>query len=106
MAQEYLAPMQKAGIDKLVLGCTHFPLFADVLQHVVGETVHIVDSAATTAEAVDSELRRLGLARQAEPGVVGERRFMTTDNCNRFVRTASIFLGQPLHHAEVELVNL
>ncbi|WP_300803621.1 glutamate racemase [uncultured Desulfovibrio sp.] len=92
--------------DTLVLGCTHFPLFADVLQQVVGETVHIVDSAATTAEAVDSELRRLGLARQAEPGVVGERRFMTTDNCNRFVRTASIFLGQPLHHAEVELVNL
>lgn len=92
--------------DTLVLGCTHFPLFTGVLQQVVGESVHIVDSAATTAEAVEGELLRLGLARQAGPGVVGERRFMTTDNCNRFVRTASIFLGQPLHHAEVELVNL
>ena len=92
--------------DTLVLGCTHFPLFADVLQRVVGETVHIVDSAATTAEAVENELLRLDLARQAAPDVRGERRFMTTDNRNRFVRTASIFLGQPLHHAEVELVNL
>ena len=98
--------MTAARPDTLVLGCTHFPLFAGVLQQVVGESVHIVDSAATTAEAVEGELLRLGLARQAAPGVMGERRFMTTDNCNRFVRTASIFLGQPLHHAEVKLVNL
>lgn len=99
-------PATAARPDTLVLGCTHFPLFADVLQQVVGTSVHIVDSAATTAEAVESELNRLGLARQAAPGTMGVRHFMTTDNCNRFLRTAGIFLGQPLPHAEVELVNL
>lgn len=92
--------------DTLVLGCTHFPLFADVLQRVVGASVHIVDSAATTAEAVECELQRRGLARQAPLDAVGVHHFMTTDNRDRFVRTAGIFLGQPLQHTEVELVNL
>ena len=92
--------------DTLVLGCTHFPLFASLLQRVVGPQVHIVDSAATTAQAVDEALRRQQLRRQAAGGERGACRFLTTDNCRRFVRTAGFFLGQPLQAGEVELVNI
>lgn len=42
--------------DTLLLGCTHFPLLQTALQHVVGPQVRIVDSAATTAESVQTEL--------------------------------------------------
>lgn len=92
--------------DTLVLGCTHFPLFKNVLQRVIGPQVRIVDSAETTALAVEAELHRLNMLRPEEAKGRPVPRFMTTDNQQRFVRTASLFLGRPLHHGEVELVNL
>lgn len=90
--------------DTLVLGCTHFPLLLRALQHVVGPDVVIVDSAATTAEFVEGELRRRDLLNPSETG--GDRRFLTTDNPDRFIRTGSLFLGSPLRGSEVELVDL
>lgn len=102
----FLSPGDETRPDTLVLGCTHFPLFAPVLQRVVGPQVHIVDSAATTAQAVERELLRLRLVRESSDPGKAVCRFLTTDNCRRFVRTAGIFLGKPLQASEVELVNL
>lgn len=90
--------------DTLLLGCTHFPLLQVALQNVVGPKVRIVDSAATTAQSVREELTRLRLLR-SDPGG-GSRRFLTTDNQARFARTGSLFLGRPLHAAEVDLIDL
>ena len=90
--------------DTLLLGCTHFPLLQAALQNVVGPQVRIVDSAATTAESVGEELARLGLLRAGARA--GDRRFMTTDNRNRFARTGGLFLGSPLKSSDVELVDL
>ena len=63
----------------------------EALQNVVGPQVRIVDSAATTAESVEEELTRLNLLRA--DGHTGVRRFMTTDNRERFARTGGHFLG-------------
>lgn len=90
--------------DTLLLGCTHFPLFKDALRHVVGPDVHIVDSAATTAQAVETELRRLGLLRQAEED--GTSRFLVTDNVARFMRSGGYFLGEAPREDAVALVDL
>ena len=90
--------------DTLLLGCTHFPLLQAALQNVVGPQVRIVDSAATTAASVNEELARLGLLRAG--GRTGDRRFMTTDNRNRFARTGSLFLCGPLKDSDIELVDL
>ncbi|MBD5538681.1 MAG: glutamate racemase [Desulfovibrio sp.] len=90
--------------DTLVLGCTHFPLLFSALQHVVGPDVTIVDSAATTAESVEEELRGLGLLNPS--GSAGEWRFLTTDNPDRFARTGGLFLGSPLEPGQIELVDL
>ncbi|MDO5483772.1 MAG: aspartate/glutamate racemase family protein, partial [Desulfovibrionaceae bacterium] len=89
--------------DTLLLGCTHFPLLQDALQAVVGTSVRIVDSAATTAAHVEEELTRLGILRT---GAAGRSRFLTTDNKDRFVRTGSLFLGSPLRNSDVDLVDL
>lgn len=96
--------MTAARPDTLVLGCTHFPLLLRALQNVVGPEVGIVDSAATTAECVERELRRRSLLNRSETG--GSWRFLTTDNPDRFVRTGSLFLGSPLRRSEVELLDL
>lgn len=90
--------------DTLLLGCTHFPLFTEALRHVVGTDVCIVDSAATTAQAVDTELQRLGLMRAPERQ--GTSRFLVTDNIARFMRSGGYFLGEELHTGDVALVDL
>lgn len=89
--------------DTLVLGCTHFPLLKNALRHVVGDDVSLVDSAATTAEAVREELMRADLRRAAPAGEIA---FLTTDDPARFARTGSLFLGQPIAQNAVELVDL
>ena len=64
IAARYLAhALKQCKPDCIVLGCTHFPPLADSIAAVAGKDVTMVDSAATTAEAVEEELRRLGLIR-------------------------------------------
>ena len=90
--------------DTLVLGCTHFPLLAPAIKNVVDPATIIVDSAATTAETVYSELARLSL-KKPENGC-GETLYLTTDDTARFARTGTRFLGTPITEHEVELVDL
>src|SRR6185436_20532714 len=52
VAEIYLEPLIDAGIDTLVLGCTHYPILRGTIEQVVGDAVQIVDSAETTALSV------------------------------------------------------
>src|ERR1041384_3318749 len=52
VAEIYLEPLLDAGIDTLVLGCTHYPILRGTIEQVVGDKVTIVDSAETTAASV------------------------------------------------------
>ena len=51
-AEEYLAPLRRAGVDTLVLGCTHYPLLTGVISYVMGDDVTLVSSAEETAKDV------------------------------------------------------
>ncbi len=90
--------------DTLVLGCTHFPLLAPAIRNVVPDSTVIVDSAATTADAVHRELARRSLARADQP--CGATRYLTTDDAARFARTGTRFLGTAISEVDVELVDL
>ncbi len=110
VAQRYLDPIfGVAGApDTLVLGCTHFPVLAAAIRSVLPPTVQIVDSAATTAAAV---LRQLQGAGPATP-VIGAHRaagrvtWLATDGAARFARGGTTFLGETLHEADIEIVDL
>lgn len=108
VARRYLAgffgPASARRPDTLLLGCTHFPLLKNALSKVIGGDVQIVDSAIATARSVSAELMRLNLLRDA--GHAGKHVFFTTDNCERFARTGSIFLGEPFDSASLELIDL
>lgn len=91
--------------DTLLLGCTHFPVLAAALRRVVPDTVRLVDSAATTAQATVELLAARGLTRRAAP-VTPRLRFLATDGPERFARIGSIFLGSPLSAADVEVVDV
>jgi glutamate racemase len=105
-ARRYLEPLfrdEAVAPDVLVLGCTHFPPLADAIRMVVGQQVHIVDSAATTAEALADLLRADNLASGETRGVC---QFLVTDGEERFARVGPTFLGRNISPAEVERINL
>jgi glutamate racemase len=105
ICREYLAPwlVPEARIDTLVLGCTHFPLLAEAIGRVVGERMALVDSAATTAEAVVAMLSDSGLV---NPAGRGGRELLATDDARRFARVGSQFLGEGIEAAGIEIVDL
>ncbi len=105
VARRYLEPLLEAGIDTLVLGCTHYPLLAPVLARVAGPGVVLVDSAEAVAEAVASGLAAAGLE---APGGTGRRTQPTynvcaTDAGETFRSMAARILGHDLAEEHVTL---
>ncbi|WP_152229820.1 glutamate racemase [Georgenia ruanii] len=91
-AEEYLAPVRDAGVDTLVLGCTHYPLLTGVISYVMGEDVTLVSSAEETAKDVYRTLVAHDLARDVDAGPP-EHRFLATGDPGSFARLARRFLG-------------
>jgi glutamate racemase len=94
-AERYLTSLRRSGIDTLVLGCTHYPLLANVIGAVMGDEVQLVDSARTTAATVRETLSRYGLARRG----TGSVSFFVTDVPDQFVKVGSRFMGQRVESA-------
>jgi len=105
IARRYLEEMFSAAgaPDTLLLGCTHFPVLREALQVVVGSSVHLVDSAETTAVALKALLQSKQLVNEAAQ--IGSVTFMATDGRERFARVAAHFLDQPIRSDDVELVE-
>jgi glutamate racemase len=94
LTEAYLAPLQEADVDTLILGCTHYPLLAGVISLVMGEGVILVSSADETARDTYRLLAGHGLFRVAPDGAPApERRFLTTGDPTAFRRLGSRFLG-------------
>ncbi len=99
IAREYLAPLARATVDVLVLGCTHYPLMKPLLARVLGPTVTLVDSAEETAKVVAEDLTRQGLG--AGPSNRPTHRFVVSDDEPHFRKVGARFLGEKLQHVEV-----
>ena len=97
-AEAYLAPLRHAGVDTLVLGCTHYPLLVPVIADVCGGAVTIVNSADAVAEVV---AKQIGPSTHTESPT---HHFYATDVSERVKRVGGAFLGSAL--GEVELVDL
>ncbi len=102
VAEIYLAPLLDAGIDTLVLGCTHYPILKATIRKVIGEGITIVDSAETTAASLVTVLESDGLS--AARGSIAHPRFLVTDGAERFQRVAEEFLDRRV--TEVEVVSI
>ena len=89
-AHEYLDPLSDAGVDTLVLGCTHYPLLTAVISYVMGEEVTLVSSAEECAKDVYRVLADTGLMRA---GGDPTYRFWTTGSPEQFETIGRRFLG-------------
>lgn len=88
VAREYLAPLKRAGVDTLVLGCTHYPLLKSAIGRVMGPNVRLIDSAEQTAAEADELLQSLKLRRASRAPRAGRREFYCSDAPQRFARLA------------------
>lgn len=100
-ALHYLAEIAGSGARVVVLGCTHYPLLHEVIQAALPAGTVLVDSAESTAEALDAALPP-GSRRQN--GGEGETHLLVTDDSERLRRVAGRFLGREA--AALELVEL
>jgi glutamate racemase len=99
VAAEYLEPLRRAGIDTLVLGCTHYPLLKPLLQRVMGPDVTLIDSAQETAAELARVLEAGHLA--APEPLPGVHRFAVSDDQARFRQVGARFIGERLGSAEL-----
>lgn len=103
---DYLGRLLAADpqIDTLLLGCTHYPLLRPVIEEVVGQSVAVVDSAFTTALAVEDLLDAIGA--RAMSREAGSRRVASTGDLHRFAGVAARIFGEALPTVEAaELVS-
>jgi glutamate racemase len=97
-ARQYLEPLKHAGVDTLVLGCTHYPLLTGAISLVMGDGVNLVSSAEETAKdlykvLVDKDLLR---TEKALPTLS----FRATGDAESFEKLAKRFLGPEVSKVE------
>ncbi len=103
MARAYCAPLKRAEVDTLILGCTHYPLVAPMLQRILGRDVRLVSGGHAVAAAAQRSLVRQGLARA--PDSEGEYRFLCTGDVESFRELGSRFLQMPLGDIQQVVVD-
>lgn len=98
LAEGYLEPLQRAGVDTLVLGCTHYPMLSGLIQLAMGEEVTLVSSAEETAKDLLRVLteRDLLTPHPSDPASAPRRVFEATGDVGAFTALAARFLGPSL----------
>ena len=100
--REYAEPLKAAGVDTVILGCTHYPLIRPIFQRVFGRGVTLVFSAEETAQEAAESLARKGIENHEDRE--GSYRFLTTGDAGQFREMGARFLQLPI--GEVEVVTL
>jgi glutamate racemase len=96
--REYAAPLKDAGVDTVILGCTHYPLIRPILQRVFGHEVTLVFSAEETAREVAETLARKRIENDAARE--GAYRFLSTGDPETFREMGHRFLQLPIERVE------
>ena len=91
-------PLKRAGVDTVILGCTHYPLVRPVLQRELGRGVTIVSSGEAIAHEVEARLREAGL--DNHEGRRGDYDFLATGDPQEFGRLGTRFLQLPIGKVE------
>lgn len=92
LVRECLRPLVDAGVDQLVLGCTHYPFLRRVIEKVVGEGLCIIDPAPAVARQTARVLEKAGS--QADGRSSGRHIFYTTGDADRFGEMIERLVGR------------
>jgi glutamate racemase len=98
LAERLLSPVRQAGVDALLLGCTHYPFLARTIGDVMGRDVVLVSSADETAFEMRALLHDTGLVRRTTGK--GEHRFFSSGDVEWFRQLGAQLLGPELDNVE------
>ncbi len=102
MVARYMEPIKQAGVDTLILGCTHFPLLAPIISRELGDGVTLIDSGRETALRCAALLDEHGLA--AKKSHQGTCQFYVSDSPEGFADVAERFIGRCVDE-EITTIN-
>jgi glutamate racemase len=102
MVRSYCAPLKRAEVDTVILGCTHYPLVAPMLQRILGRDVSLVTAGHAIAATAQRALSEAGLQKPGKEE--GTYRFLCTGDPDSFRDLGTRFLQMPL--GEIERVEL
>jgi len=94
----YLESLISAGVDTLILGCTHYPLLSEVIGEIMGKDVRLVSSAEEAAREVREILTCRGHLRKEKSSPT--YRFLSTGDESKFLRLGRRFLGREIKRVE------
>lgn len=93
VAAQYLAPVKEAGVDTLVLGCTHYPLLTGLISSHMGDGVTLISSSESAANEVYQRLVRENLVASGVDPATVQQEFYGTGSLESFAPLARRFLG-------------
>jgi glutamate racemase len=100
LAEKLLAPIRKAGVDALLLGCTHYPYLSAVISEVMGSGVKLINSADATASEVRDVLIKNNISRSVDDEVKSSHEFYSSGDVQHFAELGRRFLGPELSLAK------
>ena len=100
LAEKLLAPIRKAGVDALLLGCTHYPYLSAVISEVMGSGVKLINSADATASEVRDVLIENNISRSVDDEVKSSHEFYSSGDVQHFAELGRRFLGPELSLAK------
>ncbi len=102
--KRYLKPMMDAGVDTLILGCTHFPVLSSIIRGILGDSVTLINMGEATANAIEQMLKQ---SDSLNDGVnAAEYKFYASDKTEAFKSTVNILLGNYNKDFEIEQVDI
>lgn len=101
IAREYLTPLKEAGVDTVIMGCTHYPLMRSVIEQVMGPEVTLINSAKVIAKKAHKILKQKNLLRVNEKPP--RHRFYVSGYSEKFQELGEKFLHHDLKAYEVKI---
>ncbi len=102
--RRYLKPMIDAGVDTLILGCTHFPVLSSVIRSILGDTVTLINMGEATAQAIKQMLKDSDSLNDGANSP--EYKFYASDKTDSFVGMVDILLGAYNKDFKIEQVDI
>ena len=104
MIKEYMKPFVHQKIDKMILGCTHYPLFKDLIKQELGNQIEIINTGEKIAQYLQVRLLSEGLGN--DKSHIGESKYYLTDiECN-FIQVAERLLQDKTITSKIQKVNI
>lgn len=92
--KRYLADIMESGADTIILGCTHFPILAPIIQKVAGENITLIDTGLEEAKYVKEVLEKEDISN--DDNHIGQARYFVSDKTQNFCTVANILLGEEI----------